>query len=349
MASFEGILANIPGYGGYLAKRKYDEQSQLGELEQVGGAIRLIDLLRKQKQAQEYQSAVGALPSDATEEQTLKAITPYVGAGDVYKGITASKDRQATLKQTGMQYLMTYEQKQEALDTKHEEFIKSNADANTKALADQQYKADTLKNKVAQDQVNNFLRQQGIDISGELADLKKKDLEFKQSQLGAGTGLSGESAGKIAMADQAVVDIRDVRTLLFDKKGELKRGLVAAMNTPLTAGMPGNAEARSAYSKMQNAVAAKLRIETGAAATESEVKGILDRFLPKLGDPTSVAKERLDRLEEFMNTTIDQTKGVRIEQLRSRQGKAKPTYPTATGPNGEKIQFKDGKWQPIQQ
>ena len=131
-------------------------------------------------------------------------------------------------------------------------------------------------------------------------------------------GLAGESAGKIAMADQAVLDLRDARSLLFDDKGELNRGTVAAMNVPFTAGVPGNTAARSAYSKLHNAVAAKLRIETGAAATESEVKGILDRFLPKISDPASVAAERLDRLENFMNTTIDLTKGVRPDALKSR-------------------------------
>ena len=162
-----------------------------------------------------------------------------------------------------------------------------------------------------------------------MEEISKLRTDIAGAKVDAG-GLSGESAGKIAMADQAVLDLQDAKSILFDENGEIKRDIVAAMNIPFTAGMPGNTNARNAYSKIHNSVAAKLRIETGAAATESEVRGILDRFLPKVLDPTSVAKDRLDRLEEFMNTTIDQTKGVRMDQLRSRKPK-----PTATpSPSG---------------
>ena len=175
------------------------------------------------------------------------------------------------------------------------------------ALAE--YRRDELIRRRQQDAVNEELRRLGLTL--------------QRDKLESG-GLSGEAAGKVAMADQAVTDIRGVRNILFDKDGKLDRSLVAAMNVPFSAGVPGHANARSAYSKIQNAVSAKLRIETGAAATESEVRGILDRFLPKVSDPESVVKERLDRLEEFMNTTIDQTKGVRPEHLRSRAKKEDP-------------------------
>jgi hypothetical protein len=129
-------------------------------------------------------------------------------------------------------------------------------------------------------------------------------------------GVAGETAGKVAMADQGIMDIRGVRDILF-KDGKMDRKLVAAMNLPFSAGMPFSAEARDAYSKIYNAVEAKLRIETGAAATTREVQSIVNRFLPRVMDPDSVAAGRLDRLEEFMKTTLDQTKGVRKDKLRS--------------------------------
>ena len=164
--------------------------------------------------------------------------------------------------------------------------------------------------------------------------IKNRELTAKEKVEAAKgeAGLAGESAGKISMADQAIIDLRDARKLLFDEKGELNRGLVAAMNIPFTAGMPFNSAARSAYSKIHNAVAAKLRIETGAAATATEVEGILNRFRPAVSDPSDVARERLDRLEEFMNTTIDQTKGVRTGLLKSRQSAIAPPIapPTAS-------------------
>jgi hypothetical protein len=136
-------------------------------------------------------------------------------------------------------------------------------------------------------------------------------------------GVAGETAGKVAMADQAIMDIRGVREKLIDDKGKLNRGIVAAMNMPLSSGMPFSSDAREAYSQMYNAVEAKLRIETGAAATGREVVSILNRFLPRVSDTDSVAKNKLERLEEFMKTTLDQTKGVRKDKLRSNA-------PTAT-------------------
>jgi hypothetical protein len=165
-------------------------------------------------------------------------------------------------------------------------------------------------------------------------------------------GLAGESAGKIAMADQAIIDLREARKLIFDDKGNLKSETILALNVPFTAGAPGHEDARKAYSKLYNAMEAKLRIETGAAATEREIKSILNRFLPSVGDiPTpAVVTDRIDRLEAFFNTTIDQTKGVRPALLKSRgtpPGTTKKVKRTGTlnagTPNEKKVvEYEDG-------
>lgn len=183
--------------------------------------------------------------------------------------------------------------------------------------------ADSAAQKKARDAFEMDFKDRELQLRREIQD-------FKTSQAQQGAGLSGEAAGKIAMADRAVLDIQEARTKLF-KDGKMDRGLIAAMNIPFTAGMPLNEDARGAYSRLHNAVAAKLRIETGAAATESEVRGILDRFLPKISDTDQVVRDRLDSLEQFMNTTIDQTKGVRLDALESRKGKkpATPAVPTS--------------------
>lgn len=138
-------------------------------------------------------------------------------------------------------------------------------------------------------------------------------------QKGGEAGMSAESAGKVAMADQAILDIRGARSIIFDKDGSLNKETVAAINVPGTAGLPLHENARKAYSMLYNAMESKLRIETGAAATEREIRSILNRFLPKISDTTAVAKDKLDRLEAFMNTAIDQTKGVKKDMLKSRQ------------------------------
>ena len=118
-----------------------------------------------------------------------------------------------------------------------------------------------------------------------------------------------ENAGKIAMGRQAIEGISTARGILFDKEGNLNRGLIGAMNLPIVSGLPMNSQARIARSAMRNAVEAKLRIETGAAATESEVDRTLARFMPTVSDTKESAKFKLDELDKFFKSSLSITKG----------------------------------------
>lgn len=126
---------------------------------------------------------------------------------------------------------------------------------------------------------------------------------------GADAGMTPENAGKVAMSRQAIEGVTTTRGIIFDQNGKLNRGLVGAMNLPLTAGLPGNSQARIARSAMRNAVEAKLRIETGAAATESEVERTLARFMPSVADTNESAKFKMDELEKFFKSSLSLTKG----------------------------------------
>lgn len=123
-----------------------------------------------------------------------------------------------------------------------------------------------------------------------------------------------EGAGKVALMTQARQDIEEAKKILFNDKGELRRITAAGMNIPYTAGV--GEESRKAYTRVRNAVAAKLRIETGAAAPVSEVDEIARRFMPSAAMDTSVsAKDKLDRLQEFMDMSLKELE---------RSGFAKP-------------------------
>ena len=76
--SFQGVLAGIPGLGGYLAGEQNDQQLQMGQLQQVG-ALQGI-LAQKQKQ-QQMQMAL-------QEEAQIKGVLSQTG-GDPAKAITA--------------------------------------------------------------------------------------------------------------------------------------------------------------------------------------------------------------------------------------------------------------------
>lgn len=130
----------------------------------------------------------------------------------------------------------------------------------------------------------------------------------------ANGGQTPENSGKIAMLRQAESDIRNAESLLFDKEGNLNRTLTAAVNIPGTAGMPGYTDARTVYSAIENAVAAKLRLETGAAANAGEITNIANRFKPSPFDTSDSARDKLKRLREFMSSSLGEIKGISEHQ-----------------------------------
>ncbi|MFA6067513.1 MAG: hypothetical protein WC810_02930 [Janthinobacterium sp.] len=132
-------------------------------------------------------------------------------------------------------------------------------------------------------------------------------------------GLSIETGGKLAMVKQAKIDIKEARQMLFPDgtPKSFKRGRAFASNLPggrapiigavIPQAMPFNEMGQKIYSRLQNAVAAKLRVETGAAATPQEVENILARFgVTSASNPTA-AFDALKRLEDFMDETISIT------------------------------------------
>lgn len=166
-----------------------------------------------------------------------------------------------------------------------------------------------------------------------------------------GTGLmpdknfTAETAGKLKMLDQAGADVKDIRSIIFDPQGKLKKDVLFGTSVPFTAGVGG--DSRKVYSAIENAVAAKLRAETGAAANVDEVKKTSQRFAPTILDTPESAKYKLDRLEEYVNSTysiVDPT-GVypRIDR-KSQQNQATTQSTQRTWEDGQYMyrQLPDG-------
>ena len=132
---------------------------------------------------------------------------------------------------------------------------------------------------------------------------KKQAIQSKVDEARAmeeGKPLSADAAGKLAMVTQAESDLNEAEQLLFPN-GKFSPGMAFQTNFP-GGGVPAT-EGRQAFSKVLNAVNAKLRVETGAQANPSEVKNILQRFLPTVRDSDITAKDKFRRLKEFMSST----------------------------------------------
>jgi len=98
--SLEGVLASIPGLGGYNAQNQFNQQQQMGQLQQLGVLSQLAQRQQVLQRDAGLRNALGQLGQDATHEQVLRAAMPYAGADDLLKVITGSQDKRLAIQAT---------------------------------------------------------------------------------------------------------------------------------------------------------------------------------------------------------------------------------------------------------
>lgn len=175
-----------------------------------------------------------------------------------------------------------------------------------------------------------FFSKQG-EMVKDIRKATKKDIEGAAAvNVNILKGLPAETAGKLAMLRQANKEIREVEGMLFDKKGNVKLLSQATgyLNIPAAKG-------RKINSRIENAIAAKLRIETGATATPDEIKNISRRFKPVPGvDNAEATRDKLRRLREFLGEAsfyVDPTGKYTAPQGRQQPTGRELTYDPTTG------------------
>lgn len=128
-----------------------------------------------------------------------------------------------------------------------------------------------------------------------------------------------ENAGKFASMKSARKDIDQVRGIVFDAKGNLNYGALTAANVPFTGGV--GTTGRSLKSAIYNISDVILRMRTGAAANESEVRKLAETFSPSPLDTKESAKFKLDRMQELFDEAIS------IAEQSMPSPEAKPSAP----------------------
>ena len=98
--SLEETLARIPGYSGYLAKQKYDQDRQLGELQQASGLAGMLDAIQKRQKEAQLRSELNALGPNPTQEARANVAAKFAPAADILKSQTSSLDRKAQIDAT---------------------------------------------------------------------------------------------------------------------------------------------------------------------------------------------------------------------------------------------------------
>lgn len=118
---------------------------------------------------------------------------------------------------------------------------------------------------------------------------------------------SGEILIKQGLLNASKKSLDEARGILF-KDGAYRSGLVTQMLSPIRTG-----NAASLYTAMREAVANRLRAESGATITDKEIDDQLERFMPKPWEGGDIAKQKFDRFEQFIDT-IGESLGVKEEQ-----------------------------------
>lgn len=117
-----------------------------------------------------------------------------------------------------------------------------------------------------------------------------------------GKGLSGESAGKLAMLQLAEQEVRDAMQMLFPDgtPRSQRQDILLRTAVPLGLGQLGSTEAQDLASRLDDAIASKLRAETGVAARPEEVVNIRRRFEPRAWLTPEANFDRMQRLVQYL-------------------------------------------------
>jgi hypothetical protein len=123
---------------------------------------------------------------------------------------------------------------------------------------------------------------------------------------GPATKQSAEAAGKIALIKQGLSDVEAFENQIKNKNGSFNRAKIAGLR------VYGRPNARDEYSKLNNSLNARLRLESGAAVPEQEVERAFETFAPNPLDSDATIKSKLARMKEFFSgaqTEIGQGRG----------------------------------------
>lgn len=121
---------------------------------------------------------------------------------------------------------------------------------------------------------------------------------------------AGAEAGKIALAQESIQNIRDMKKILFPDGTAKSFNRMAAgkANLPIIGGpLPFDEEGQTLFRKGGAALAARQLIQTGVAARPEETKALVRQFMANSASNPKAAFKALDELENFYGSYLGTT------------------------------------------
>jgi hypothetical protein len=356
--SLSGVLAKIPGYGGYSAQRQVNEQQGLDELKQASGALSLMNMLQRQKQEQELRSVLSQSGGDPERaiQALLTAGTPQsIELAAKLKGMMPKPAEPYTLAPGAQRRGIGNEVLAEAPMRPDKEQPPSNLlrlQNELMALPIEQRAAHLnaiRKESETPKQISPtvVMPQPPVAVVGPDG---KPVFVSRENAIGK-TPAVKETADRVIPASivKAYTENSTALRKIDDAVKEVDAypgafGLQNVRGDALSQRIdPKGVTARAIIADIGSL---KIHDRSGAAVTAAETPRLLP-FIPTVNDKAETIKKKLALFKkEYEAIQADISSMYSAEQGYKAFPSAQ-TYPTATGPNGEKIQFKDGKWQPL--
>lgn len=158
-----------------------------------------------------------------------------------------------------------------------------------------------------QQAAQNYINKPGVQITNEYGSIPAGYKRIKDPKSPTGTRLvqeegapqaklPAETAAKVGMLDASEKSLAEAEKVLFPD-GKFDRGAVTATWSPVRTG-----KAATLYNSMRDAVSNRLRAESGASITDSDINDATERFLPKPWDSKEEAEARIRRFRQFVSS-----------------------------------------------
>lgn len=317
--SLSAALANIPGYGAYVAKRQMNEQQPMQELQQASGAMSLMGALQQQAKARQYEEAVSALGANPTQEALVGVASRFGSPDTTLKIHQASIDRNAQMQSQKEAKALQLEQSGKYNEMMHEWRM-------AQARTSEERAAEAARHN----RVSEGLQRQLAELRGTLTpqpqmvttpegvfqvgrDAKATPVVGPDGPL---SGRSPEKALPTAAAQKLFENQQNLRraeqalALMEGKNvGEMKgdpnaTGLKGFLpDAVLQRVDPQGTDARAALSDLGSLV---IHERSGAAVTAAEFPR-LQPFIPKINDDPETVKRKLKRFAQIYRDVTNET------------------------------------------
>lgn len=130
--------------------------------------------------------------------------------------------------------------------------------------------------------------------------------------------VSGENVGRVVLANTAVKDIEQAKNILFPtgKPESFRRDVIIKSKLPITGGtMPFDKESQEVSSRLRNAIAAKVLLQTGVAARPEEVDNQYKAYIANWQTNPKAALDQFNRLQEFYISYLKTMKNKKIGDI----------------------------------